>query len=109
MATKVECDWRLGRLLAAASVAWILLASNSIAQFEIPGESGGFSLNVDKPVELQAAYQLAGDKKTGKLSIAADIQPNWHIYSITQPQGWSTQDSSCGPTCASTIQADWRI
>ena len=83
----VGSDWHLARFLAAFVFAWFLLVSDSIAQFEIPGESGGFALNVAKPVELHATYQLASDKKTGKLSITADIQPNWHLYSITQPKG----------------------
>jgi len=35
---------------------------------------------------LQAKFELAEGKRTGRLSITADIGPGWHLYSITQPE-----------------------
>ncbi|MGE4550026.1 MAG: hypothetical protein AAEJ57_01455, partial [Opitutales bacterium] len=43
------------------------------------------------PVELKADFQVTADGKTGRLRITAEVEPGWHLYSVTQAPGGPTR------------------
>ena len=56
---------------------------------EFPLPAGGFG-RFDGPAEkvvFFGSYQIAVGQRQGRLSVRAEIVPNWHIYSLTQPRG----------------------
>lgn len=57
---------------------------NIIDQLGIPGLGG--SLGGDK-VTFTAEYQVAEGSRNGRVSVSASIEPDWHVYSVTQLSG----------------------
>ncbi|MEM9187344.1 MAG: cytochrome c biogenesis protein CcdA [Planctomycetota bacterium] len=51
------------------------------------GFGGGFGDEAGDPVSLSAQFTAATDDRPAVLMITADIQPGWHVYSVTQPPG----------------------
>jgi suppressor for copper-sensitivity B len=54
------------------------------------GWSGGFGGGNALPVSARAHFSKATEDFPARLFIVAEIKPEWHIYSITQPSGGPT-------------------
>lgn len=52
----------------------------------IPGLGGG-SDGGGNPATLSASFKVLEGKRRGTLSVKAEMEPGWHVYSITQPSG----------------------
>lgn len=85
--------------LAAIAVSGLMLGGlpSATAQDDLGSPFGeGFQPNfpdgfdgADKgePLELEASYEVAERGGAGRVHVEATLQPNWHIYSVTQPAG----------------------
>ncbi len=68
-----------------------LFASPALAQLDIPpalrldGLGGGAATS--DPVAISAQFTVSPDGRTGKLAVTAEMQPEWHVYSVTQKRG----------------------
>jgi suppressor for copper-sensitivity B len=49
------------------------------------GELGGFGGAAGKEITLSAQFKVEKGGRDGMLSVRAELAPNWHVYSITQP------------------------
>lgn len=78
----------LGFLLASASFAQDLPKLNIVDQLNVPGLGGGTD---GTHVSFVGNYEIAEGSRDGRLLITADIEPGWHIYSVTQPDGGPTR------------------
>jgi suppressor for copper-sensitivity B len=85
------------RSAATLALFWLiaayLLFPASVAGQEDPFQDilGGstFSEQVptQEPVTFKANFTIDEGGKTGKLNVTAELLPNWHIFSVTQPEG----------------------
>lgn len=74
--------YRGGVLFWLAALITFTLSYQADAQ-----DFGGFGGN-DKKVTLSAYFKVKPDSRLGKIYVAAEIIPNWHLYSVTQkPKG----------------------
>jgi thiol:disulfide interchange protein len=66
-----------------------LLGGSSLGGTSLGGTSlGGTSLGAGvEHVSFSAAFTFEKEKRQGILTVNAQIDPNWHIYSLTQPPG----------------------
>ena len=48
---------------------------------------GGFGGGGGEKVTLHSYFKVKPDSRLGKLYVEAEIQPNWHLYSVTQKKG----------------------
>ena len=51
------------------------------------GLGGGLGLGGQDQVEFEAAFRLFEGENQGVISLRAKIEPGWHVYSTTQPDG----------------------
>ena len=57
-------------------------------KLDLPGQLGFGGIGGDEgEVKLSAGFQVAKASGKGKVYVKAEIGPNWHIYSLTQPPG----------------------
>jgi len=70
--------------LAAASQAQDLPQLNIVDQLGGPGLSG---LGGGDKATFAGEFQIEQGSRQGRLSIVATIEPNWHVYSVTQAPG----------------------
>jgi suppressor for copper-sensitivity B len=71
-------------------VAVLIFASSAFAQKGggFGGLGGGFLQGGGSPaVSVTGQFTVPSDGKPGYLVVTAKIKPEWHIYSITQPEG----------------------
>lgn len=74
-----------------------LFAPPALAQLDIPpalrldGLGGGASTS--DPVAISAQFTVAPDGRTGKLAVTAEVQPGWHVFSVTQKPGGPNKTS----------------
>lgn len=54
---------------------------------QLPGLPGAGGFDVAEPVTLTARLEADNGGPTGRLIIAAQIEPDWHLYSVTQKPG----------------------
>lgn len=57
---------------------------NIVDQLGIPGLSGG--IGGDKAT-FSAKFELVEGTSSGRVSVTAELEPNWHLYSVTQQPG----------------------
>ncbi|MEX2091688.1 MAG: cytochrome c biogenesis protein CcdA [Pirellulales bacterium] len=91
--------WRLILLLAA--VALLGASAPSMGQIRLGDQLGGPSRSplaglegdsqFNDPVTLSAQFTAANADRPAVLMITADVEPGWHVYSITQPPGGPTK------------------
>jgi len=60
---------------------------NFANQIDTGGSSFGLFGGGGKEVKFHGEFKLKEGTHDGVLSITAEISPNWHIYSLTQPRG----------------------
>jgi len=68
-----------------------LIAVPAAAQLDVPpglqfGGLGGGNASSD-PVAISANFIVAPDGRTGTLQVSAEVQPSWHVFSVTQRPG----------------------
>lgn len=71
---------RSGVLFWLAALITFSLSFNAMAQ-DFGGFGGG------DPVTVSAYFKVKPDGQFGKLYVEAEIQPGYHLYSVTQPKG----------------------
>ena len=82
---QVSC-WTL--LLASSSFAQDFPKLDIVDQLGPPGFGGSVG---GERVTLSGKYQIEKGTRNGRLSITAEIEPGWHVYSVTQPEGGPTR------------------
>ncbi|WP_164102020.1 protein-disulfide reductase DsbD family protein [Candidatus Laterigemmans baculatus] len=85
--------------LAAIGLLGFAAPGSVQGQFETPGgfEAGKFDFgSLDAPAANEAkitfavSYELAAESQRGRVRVAAELSPKWHVYSTTQPAGGPT-------------------
>ena len=56
----------------------------------ITGFGGNPGFSSVEPAKFAAAFRVVEGTRKGTLSVSATIEPEWHVYSITQPEGGPT-------------------
>lgn len=76
-------------LACCALIGWLSAAPPAAAQLqELDGLlPGGSSAAPGEKVQVSAHFSAATDSAPALLYVTAEMQPAWHIYSITQPKG----------------------
>ncbi len=75
------------------AIVWLLVAMASPARSQEPFDFGGFDLGglgqqeQGDPVKVEAQFAQATDDRPAVLMVTANIDPGWHVYSLTQPKG----------------------
>lgn len=78
---------RFASLLVAVLLASPLAAQDKL-NFNLGGQLGSFGGgSAGEHVTFTGEYQIAKGSRDGKLSIKAEIEEGWHVYSVTQPDG----------------------
>ncbi len=76
------------RTIATTLVVFLMAASSSFAQLDDFGGLGGFGLDdASDPVFFSAEFTTATDERPALLTVTADIEAGYHVYSLTQPKG----------------------
>jgi suppressor for copper-sensitivity B len=82
---------RLGHVLALFCAAFLGILVPSVAEAQSRGGFGGFGFPGGpaggSKVKLSASYELKPGGQEGRLLVTANIEPGWHLYSVTQPPG----------------------
>ena len=74
--------------MVVALLLGIPCATPTSAQFKLPGSFGsGFGGDAGNPVTVDAQFTGATAQRPAVLMITANIEPGWHVYSLTQPAG----------------------
>ncbi len=73
----------LGLLVAWPAVSW------SQGAFDVDDfDLGGFGLDEQSdPVTVASQFMPATASRPAVLAVTAEIEPDWHVYSLTQPKG----------------------
>lgn len=77
-----------GALLLLGSLL-LLGAARGQGEFNLDDiDLGGFGVQEERdPVAVEAQFVPATDERPAVLMVTAEIDPGWHVYSLTQPKG----------------------
>ncbi len=76
------------RTVSTTLAMLLFAASGALAQFDDFGGFGDFGLDAEgDPVLFSAEFTPATDTRAAVLTVTAEIEPGYHIYSLTQPKG----------------------
>src|SRR4030095_1294980 len=59
----------------------------NLKELGISGLGGNAGFGASQPAKFSASFKLTEGTRRGTLLVSADIEPGWHVYSITQPAG----------------------
>ena len=57
----------------------------NLKELGISGLGGGSGFGASEPAKFSASFKLTEGSRRGTLSVSCVIEPNWHVYSVTQP------------------------
>lgn len=83
---------RLTRACFYALLGMALMAASARAQFDpeklqIQFGPGSTASKLSDVVTITARFTVTEGSRSGRLYITAEIEPGWHVYSLTQPAG----------------------
>src|SRR5690242_12093028 len=93
--------FRFSLAQSSVAIAWFAIAVGSVSAQEPPGIEAAPSqpkLNLRElfsggndaggnHVRFTGSFTIEKGSRSGTLTLAAKIDPDWHVYSITQPSG----------------------
>jgi thiol:disulfide interchange protein len=93
-------------VLVVAGSEWFAQAQdapklNLIQELDLPPFAGGSAQA--KPAEFSASFTVERDSRRGTLSLTANVEPEWHIYSLTQKPG-GTMPSKITPAASTNYK-----